>query len=337
MRVMILIMLLMPVIASANFTSAHIIAKSIRPDCLDYCIIGVCFWLRCDLLGCRTETTLRISHNNPDLVATVYEHPGQNPWIDTKPFSLAAASALQATLGSVTGTLVGGGRSTTKHANPGDPDSTRFKEVGVFGSPMAANQSLLGNQVIPFMCPTEAKPLFPYMLSESDFLTWRYGLPELIYPASWTPGLKEVGSWFKTWGSVYPRQGFLVSQEEPKAAAVFAQRAADVVTRFAQPHVYVPVSLGGAGLPRHVNTPGPVTVSNAEWQMIYPGISSCGPFGRNPLYAEGKLDPKGQYAFQLWRPYSCCTPNPGAQYLFSVAISSRLCPNWFRGSNENTD
>ena len=46
----------------------------------------------------------------------------------------------------------------------------------------------------------------------------------------------------QTWGGVYPRTGWTTQAEEPKAAAINAQRAGDIVTRAGQPHVYVALS-----------------------------------------------------------------------------------------------
>ena len=64
-----------------------------------------------------------------------------------------------------------------------------------------------------------------------DALAWRQEVPEIFYPASLIPGLRELGQWpLHTWGGVYPRTGWTTQAEEPKAAAINAQRAGDIVT-----------------------------------------------------------------------------------------------------------
>ncbi len=43
------------------------------------------------------------------------------------------------------------------------------------------------------------------------------------------------------WGNLYPRSGFVNQQDGDKAAAVVAQRVADIMTRTGQAHTYVPL------------------------------------------------------------------------------------------------
>jgi integrating conjugative element protein (TIGR03756 family) len=137
----------------------------------------------------------------------------------------------------------------------------------------------------------------------------------MFYPASLIPGLREIGSWpMQTWGGVYPRTGWTTQAEEPKAAAINAQRAGDIVTRQGQPHIYVPIS-GGSSSGQRVWPPGPLVEGDPDtgvWQMLLPRVeSTCKVFGTNDLasligWGGGRVDPQGGYAWNLWRPYSCC-------------------------------
>ena len=136
-----------------------------------------------------------------------------------------------ATLNAAPATGGGGGRYQHDARDVGDT-TTRphqnlfFKDTSVIGSPAASVMSQAGNR---YFCPSEATVLEPFFLSELDSLSWRAGAlsgPEAIYPASYIPGLREVGPHaFNSWGPVHPRSGFIVSNEEPKGAAVLAQRA----------------------------------------------------------------------------------------------------------------
>jgi len=153
----------------------------------------------------------------------------------------------------------------------------------------------------------------------------------------------KVGHWpLQTWGGVYPRTGWTTQAEEPKAAALNAQRAGDIVTRTAQPHVYVALSgvsylhndvttildnwvrVGRGGLVNRwvpsfsgqkVWPPGPLLEGEPRtgtWQMLVPRLEArCRVFGTNDLasaagWGGGRVDVGGDYAWNLWRPYQCC-------------------------------
>jgi hypothetical protein len=57
------------------------------------------------------------------------------------------------------------------------------------------------------------------------------------------------------------------------------------------------------------------------WQMLVPvPQGECKVFGENDLFTlagwgGGKVDPQGDYVFNLWRPYTCCRDR--GSYLFS--------------------
>ena len=60
----------------SDITSAMTLDKT----CLNYCITGVCVWLRCSIYECEIETSIRVSHYNPGLIVSVFDEPGDNPW-----------------------------------------------------------------------------------------------------------------------------------------------------------------------------------------------------------------------------------------------------------------
>ena len=100
---------------------------------------------------------------------------------------------------------------------------------------------------------------------------------------------------------MYPRSGWLGQTDEPKAAAVAAQRVGDIVTRSSQPHVYWEVASDGTfeSDNKLVWRPQPLEEGNdktGDWQMLAPVGG----------WAGGKLAADGNYAWTLWRPYSCC-------------------------------
>ncbi|HEB99710.1 MAG TPA: hypothetical protein ENJ05_09395 [Thiotrichales bacterium] len=177
--------------------------------------------------------------------------------------------------------------------------------------------------VADFICPgTATIPLFPHYQSSFDALVWRNFIPtEWIYPASWVPGMREIGSLSPLkprWGNVHPRIGSIVHATEPIAAAVLAQRAGDIVTREGQPHIYIP-TLQGREINRggyRITLPPPLRENDAgtgTWQMLMPvRENTCAVFGdesgASPIggWAGGKVSADGDYVWNLWRPYECC-------------------------------
>jgi integrating conjugative element protein (TIGR03756 family) len=166
--------------------------------------------------------------------------------------------------------------------------------------------------------------LVPYFQSALDAQSWRHAIPEIFYPASFTPGLRELGDWpLQTWGGVYPRTGWTTQAEEPKAAAINAQRAGDIVTRVRQPHIYLSLKDPSSSNQR-VWPPAPLIEKDRRtgtWQMLLPkSETGCAVFGTNDLasasgWGGGRVDSEGDYVWNLWRPYKCCQRD-GQFFLF---------------------
>jgi hypothetical protein len=181
---------------------------------------------------------------------------------------------------------------------------------------------------LAFVCPAGATPFALHYQSNLDAFFWRSLLPlEQLYPASWLPGLREVGSGaMQTWGSVFPRQGSIVQQHPVKGSAVLAQRAADIVGQPAQPHIYTPLDLqpdgyvwfGFQGIRENDS-------NHTRWQRLYPNPSrTCVVFGSNDVitpasYGDGaNVDDRGA-VWNLWRRQECCQ-RAGSAFLGSVSF-----------------
>jgi len=298
-------------------TTPQIVAQTIAaaPACMRWTPVGLCFWLDCDLSGCRVRTSTKVGHYNPDLVVSAYNELGGNPWLEIRAtLGLAQKTAVTGLLGALLSVPVDSAGNRTEGSSSRDHQNLVFRESDAIGHPMT---SLAG--VIPgvsLLCQSQSTPLVPYLQSGLDALAWRQEVPEIFYPASSIPGLREIGTWpLQTWGGVYPRTGWTFQAEEPKAAAINAQRAGDIVTRVGQPHVYLPLTGTNSGTQK-VWPPGPLMEKDAStgtWQMLLPlAESSCAVFGANDLasvtgWGGGKQDEAGDYAWNLWRPYECCT------------------------------
>ncbi|MEX5567344.1 TIGR03756 family integrating conjugative element protein [Pseudomonas syringae] len=285
---------------SVALDTGSITSSVLSPNCLEYRVVGICFWLLCTPFGCTVKTSTKVRHFIPELVLSSYATTGNNPWTEI------------ATLSSPISGAEGGGNLLTPNTHR--DNLPRFKNVDGIGHPGGWIATQLASQS-GYACASGATAFMPYYLSTLDSLAWRHGIPESFYPESLMPGIREIGRQASgnMWGNVYPRQGFLVQPDDFKAAAVMAQRAGDVITRNWQPHVYVPLT------PAQRDgywPPGPIIENDAsthKWQLLYPQVQpTCVIFPSDPVQSAD-----GGYAWSLWRPYSCCK-REGQTFLFSI-------------------
>ncbi|MDP1520495.1 TIGR03756 family integrating conjugative element protein [Porticoccus litoralis] len=295
-------------------------------SCMRWMPVGMCFWLRCSIYECDVETSIKVGHYQPDAVVSSYNELGSNPWTEIRSILGAAQrSAATGLLGSLlavpiesAGNRTEGGQGNKDHRN------LIFRETDVIGHPLGSLSGVLAGT--GYLCESETTSFYPYFMSSLDALSWRMEIPEMFYPASLIPGMREIGNWpFQTWGGVYPRTGWTTQAEEPKAAAINAQRAGDIVTRNGQPHIYDQIEPSSSSDQR-IWSPGPLVEDDpatGEWQMLFPKAeSSCAVFGTNDLasangWGGGRVDEEGDYAWNLWRPYQCCEKE-GQFFLFDI-------------------
>lgn len=315
-------------------TTPEIVAETLAaiPACMEWFWIGLCMWLSCGPGGCYITFSPKVGHYNPDLVISAYHKPGVNPWVEMAAAYGSAQVAVGQSLLSAAGAVVplgGGDRPNDKHFT--DHKDLRFKEADAIGHPAASLVDWLSEAQLDelfLICPSQTQSFFPYLLSSADALAWRLAIPEMIYPQSLIPGLREIGHWpLNTWQAVYPRHGFTLQSHDTKAGAVCAQRAGDVVTRAGQPHVYVPTLATQRPSPGlKVWPPPPLleTLCTTGWfQMHSPvPLPSCEAFGQDDTllpvsWGDYRTDRGGDYAWTLWRPYECCKVM-GEEYIGSI-------------------
>lgn len=271
--------------------TATITSSAISVDCIEYRVVGICYWLYCTWTGCTVRTSVKVSHFVPDAVVSSYANTGENPWVDVRSMSGTNSSAQ------------GGGEGTTNHDN--ENNLAKFKNADVIGHPGSAAFSQFASSY-GYTCPGAGSAFMPYLLSTLDTLAWRYNIPESFYPESLTPGAREIGTRqaANLWGNVYPRGGFLHQTDDYMSGAVVAQRAGDVVTRRYQPHVYQPLlataQIGywpaGALIESDAST--------GKWQELTPTLASdCVAFPHTRKRVQAR---QSDFAWALWRPYACC-------------------------------
>lgn len=179
------------------------------------------------------------------------------------------------------------------------------------------------NPIFKGFCPSNIEFFKPYYESNLDFFEWRFGVIDRIkavQSGAHLPGRREIGSLNgfnpigkNTWGAVYPRMGFVMQNEDPKAAAVIAQRAVDIVTRSDSWRISKYAAVGASN------------EKTDKWQMISPKEdSSCRTFGsKDPNWSKGRNpDGKGQYAWNYWGSYSCCL---GGGSVVQVIPTPNIC------------
>jgi integrating conjugative element protein (TIGR03756 family) len=282
--------------------TASIVSSALSPDCLDYEVTGICYWLLCTPYGCSVETSVKVRHYIPDAVVSSYSNTGENPWVEVR--SMSAANS----------TAQGGGDGTTNHNN--ENNLAKFKNADVIGHPGGTVFSEFAS-ASGYSCEGAGTAFMPYLLSTLDTIAWRYDIPESVYPESLIPGMREIGARTteNLWGNVYPRGGFLHQTDDYKVAAVVAQRAGDVVTRSGQLHVYQSLLADSSDGYWPAGELKESDASTGKWQELTPRMSStCAVFPHTNTITQAQ---KGDYAWALWRPYSCCK-REGDVFLGSV-------------------
>ena len=298
---------------------------SAAASCANWRVAGVCFWLRCSIWSCSIETSVQVSHYNPDAVVSTFHDQATHPWVD---YGVALETSLRATARQLVGAQIDSAGTRTRDDRR--DRNKLYRDADVIGHPSSLLQ-LMGS-TFPIMCPTSVRPLQPYLSSYLDALSWRAMLPvESLFPEALIPGLREIGHWpLNTWSGLYPRDGNVIQQHVVKGVAVLSQRLGDITTRDGQPHVYMKLPTGGATVNNGmlVFQPPPLFELNSAtgtWQMLAPvAVPACEVFGVNDsvmpaAWGDGRTSGTGGYVFNLWRPYSCCSVE-GQVFLYATGF-----------------
>jgi len=276
---------------SFALNTAAIVSSVASPDCLEYRVVGICYWLYCTWTGCTVRTSVKVRHYVPDAVVSSYSNTGENPWIEVRAMSTPNPTAQAG----------GDGTTNQDHEN----NLAKFKNSDVIGHPdgEAFNRFAASSG---YFCQGVGTAFMPYLVSTLDTVAWRYNLPEMVYPEALIPGMREIGGrlTLNLWGSVYPRGGFLHQVDDHKAAAVVAQRVGDIVTRRGQLHVYQPLLASSRPGYWPAGALKESDASTGKWQELTPRLSNtCAVFPHGGFLTQAQ---QGDYAWALWRPYSCC-------------------------------
>lgn len=286
-------------------------------SCMDWEIRGACLWVTCAGPVCAPNLSVKVKNFVPDLVMQSYDRANGEPWTESQDInrvSLAdSESSWVMTMISwvedfdVESIGIEGGISTQAHVSK--KSGLAFKLVDAYGNPALVPFNALGEATFNLFCTGRTWPLFPYYVSNLDAIAWRWDIPEMFYPQSLIPlhTVWSLGSFWNNYGPVYPRHGFLHQEDDLKAAVLTTFRAAHVITRDNEPHVYMPVS------PQTEPGYWPAGAledgddETGKFQMLYPkDEDSCEafPYGQNP--AGNLRSNDGSYVWNFWKSYKCC-------------------------------
>lgn len=286
-------------------------------------IIGVCFWLEHGFMGFpKISVSSSIEEYLPDLVVSVYNEPGDNPWIEARTLlDETAHSVGQLAIQSATGhTLTGGRNNSVQLRLHSDSDVTKF--VDVIGNP-------LGLIDFPFVSLRyDAKPFMPYYQSALDALPSRMGFAEAIRPETWNPFSHYIGQGFSNhWGYEFPREMTTTNDNDFKASFVLAQRAADIVTNRNTLHVVKSTSNSCGTHCSVANVIEEQKDDHEKWQEIYPidrhirqGESDA--TSMTPIGQKDAIAGHGNYVFMVWRRYKGCVQHPGKLIFATPHVST---------------
>jgi integrating conjugative element protein (TIGR03756 family) len=185
-----------------------------------------------------------------------------------------------------------------------------FKEVDVIGHPLASSFStgLPGGSH-----KAQASAFYPYFISMQDAFAWRSGV-EALLPQSWHPSGYVLGPVTHPWGTIYPREGFVVAADDRLAASVAAFRAAHVACR---PGIHVAHALPATCGVQCRIAPVENGHSFVRWQALYPRAAHrCEAFGQSFSWGDGLSNrDDGRHVWALWRLYEGCVQHPTGKFL----------------------
>jgi len=291
---------------SSSINSGSIIKDTLQalPNCLHYEIpTHFCVWV--SEWG-DINTTPVEDHYLPDLVVSVFSKPNNNPWLEiNKILDTAGQPVQKGIVKGVTGIDVGDGNHSLIDQYE---QNVIFKEAEVVGNPALLAIPKHG------LLPSTATPWHPYFQSLADSLLWRGLPPAALLEEGLALGLNvthHVGTGLNNWGGIYPHEGKVINDNDAKASAVIAERAADLITsqhQYGHVYHYLSTSCG-----EHCSA-APIQENSKEtyFQMIYPITQTeCHVLGDSNSYNSNMLNTEGNYVWIVWRHYDGCVDGDG--------------------------
>lgn len=276
-----------------------------------YKFIGMCSWLSCKKGFCSVFMTPELDEYLPDLVVSVYNGEGNNPWLEARTtYDRVAHKIGSLGIKKATKFELSNGQTNTE-LNHEDAD-LRVKSVDVIGSPA----NLLR---IPYLSlKPDTTAFLPYYLSDQDVLG-RFGIAELIRQETYKPVGNYIGAGLKQhWGREFPRNMSVSQSNDYKASLILALRAVDLVTNKHRLHTMINSTTNSCGANCAVaNVIEEQGRKHAIWQMVYPKGHGAIKIGEDDVRSKETLgleamnESHGNYVFVVWRHYRGCVQGSG--------------------------
>lgn len=301
----------------STITSVNIVTDAMNnyTQYANVSIIGICMWMSWSWDGPQVETTLEMDEYQPDLIVTVFDQPGDDPWFEANTIFDPVAH-----LGGSTAVNLAYGDELNYGANNSMPqvnDQTmRTYVVDVIGDPFDYLH-------MPWMLRSDTNGYMPYYSSDLDAASDRMGLAELLQLNTYNPFGYYVGpSMFANWGYLYPRIMTLNQPNNYEGSIMAGLHSAAIVTNRNYLHVVQSTadSCGVNCAVANVNTS-----SNTVWEEVYPydkqiqmGEMDIGSI--TPVGSQDNQAGNGNYVFQLWRHYRGCIQGDGSLIYTTVTV-----------------
>ncbi len=281
--------------------------------------IGLCVWLHHGWLGAPYITmTPELTHYLPDMVVSVYNEPGDNPWTEAnKSFDKAAQSSGNQLIEEATGDELTNGHNTSIHGEDHN-DSVITKSADVIGAPMNLMHFPF------FILRPDTKAFMPYYQSGLDSVPGRMGFAEDLEPYTWSPVGHYVGSSFVNhWAYEFPRDMSVDNNNDYKASVVIGLHAADIVTNNNTLHVVHSTEDSCGDGCAVANVLEEQNDDHEIWEEVYPNDRHIHPGESDlrsvkPIGHEDEKEGHGNYVFVLWRHYKGCVQSPGGKLLYQT-------------------
>ena len=284
--------------------AARVLEKTIENT--HYKPIGACQWVTG--FPPSTETGLAIEQYLPDLVVTVSNQAGANPWAEIglayeNPVALKGFQSifLKAT-GFTFDIADSSGQISAQHLN-----EDRMRLVQVIGSP--ANLYRLP-KVSHKPETTFGKP---YYSSLADAVMDRTEAAEQAYMVTHPQLLigHEIGTFLNHWGQEVPRFMHVTQPSRFRASVVAAMHAADIVTNQSGLHVAQHTSNQCGKNCVISNVIYDPQQTRVIWQEVYPNNRNIHPGDSHDFGVDDDKQGNGNYVFVLWRKYRGCVKQKG--------------------------
>jgi integrating conjugative element protein (TIGR03756 family) len=179
MRAAVASVLLLSATGSYALNTATIVGSVASPDCLEYRVVGICYWLYCTWTGCTVRTSVKVRHYIPDAVVSSYSNTGENPWVEVRAMSTPNPSAQAG----------GDGTTNDDHEN----NLAKFKNADVIGHPGGRCST---SSPRPPATSAKARARPSCRICSARWTRWPGATTSRrwFYPEALIPGMREVGT-----------------------------------------------------------------------------------------------------------------------------------------------